>query len=65
MTRLGSLAVAAALAVAPEVALACPACAGNSDGGIAKIAALGAMIVLPFAIVGFVIRALRNATPRG
>jgi len=50
---------------APELVLACPACAGNTDGGVGKIAALGAMILLPFAIAGFVVRAIRNATPPG
>lgn len=66
MTRLAvSLSALAAALWAPGSALACPACAGNSDGGVAKIVALGAMILLPFAITGFVVRAIRNATPPG
>lgn len=57
----------AALAVSlwTPAALACPACAGNGDGGVGRIVALGAMILLPFAITTFVVRAIRSATPRG
>lgn len=55
----------AAILLSPAVAYACPACAGNGDGGIAKLVSLGAMILLPFAITGFVVRAIKNATPRG
>jgi hypothetical protein len=59
------VAVLAAILGAPGGALACPACAGNPDGGVAKIVALGVMILLPFAISGFVVRAIRNALPPG
>lgn len=51
------------LLASPAAAFACPACAGNSTGGIGRIAALGAMILLPFGIVLLVVRAIRNATP--
>ena len=57
------LAVLAVTFGVPNLALACPACAGNSDGGMMRIAALGAMILFPFVITGFVIRAIRNTTP--
>jgi hypothetical protein len=55
----------AAILLSPAVAYACPACGGNGDGGIDKLVSLGAMILLPFAITGFVVRAIKNATPRG
>jgi len=45
----------------PRLAEACPACSGKEPGGPGRIAALGVMIVLPFVIVFFVIRALRGA----
>jgi hypothetical protein len=59
-----SLAIGALCAV-PGFALACPSCAGNSDGGMGRVIALGAMILLPFVITGFVMHAIRSATPRG
>lgn len=66
--RLRALAVAATaglvvLLASPAAAFACPACAGTDTGGIGRIAALGAMILLPFGIVIVVVRAIRNATP--
>ena len=57
------IALAIVATSAPGLALACPACAGNSDGGMAKIAALGAMILFPFVITGFVVRTLRKSIP--
>ena len=57
------LALALAFA-APGVALACPACAGNSSGGVEKLVALAAMILLPFVVTTFVVRAIRNTAAR-
>jgi hypothetical protein len=46
-----ALFVAALLIVAfPQLAEACPNCAGKEPGGTARIVALGAMILLPFGI---------------
>ncbi len=47
----------------PKVAVACPFCAGRSDNGLIRVIGLGAMITLPFLVVGFVIRSIRRATP--
>lgn len=63
MRAVFGLALALALAV-PGVALACPACAGNSNGGVEKLVALGVMILLPFVVTTFVVRAIRNTTAR-
>jgi hypothetical protein len=50
--------LALAMLVLPGVAAACPMCASQQPGGTARVVALGLMIVLPFAIAGFVFRAL-------
>jgi hypothetical protein len=53
--------VACALIVAvgfPQLAEACPTCAGKEPGGAARIVALGAMILLPFGIAFCVWRVL-------
>lgn len=63
MTSASRLAVfvACALIVAfPQLAEACPLCAGKEPGGPARIVALGAMILLPFGIALAVWRALRS-----
>jgi hypothetical protein len=54
-------------AMLPRLAAACPACAGRSDGGSAKVVALGAMILLPFALAAVVVPVIRRgpaAEPR-
>ena len=56
--------LAAAMLVLPGVAEACPMCASQQPGGTARVVALGLMIVLPFAIAGFVFRALRRVQAR-
>jgi hypothetical protein len=53
--------VACALILAfPQLAEACPTCAGKEPGGPARIVALGAMMLLPFGIAFAVWRALRR-----
>jgi hypothetical protein len=42
--------------MAPALALACPYCAGRSDGGVAQLVVLGSFIFLPFAVVAVVYR---------
>lgn len=55
-----ALFVACAVVVAfPQLAEACPTCAGKEPGGSARIMALGAMILLPFAIAFAVWQVLR------
>ncbi|MEM7248667.1 MAG: hypothetical protein AAF533_25270 [Acidobacteriota bacterium] len=43
----------------PNIALACPACAGRDDGGIGRVVALGVMIAFPFAVVGLVTKMIK------
>jgi hypothetical protein len=45
----------------PRLAEACPMCASQQPGGAARIAALGVMLLLPFAVVVVVVGALRRA----
>lgn len=46
--------------LAPAVALACPYCAAGNNGGRGLAAALGAFILLPFAVAGAVYSVLRR-----
>lgn len=48
-------------ALLPRLAGACPMCASQQPGGVARIVALGLMILLPFSIAFVVFRALRRA----
>ncbi len=50
---------AAALAVAPALASACPACARDATPHAALL--VGALILAPYLIAGVVVRALRRA----
>jgi hypothetical protein len=61
MRRARSWAVALAILVLPQLAQACPACASQQPGGTARIAALGVMLLLPFAVGFVVVGALRRA----
>lgn len=59
-TALASLAAAAALA--PAAAFACPQCAGRDDGPSALgLTALGIFVFLPFVITFVVARVIRRA----
>ena len=44
----------------PRLAEACPMCASQQPGGVARILALGVMLLLPFSIAFVVFRALRR-----
>lgn len=56
-------AIAVVVIAVPEIAAACPVCAGNENaGGVGRVVALGGMILLPFFIAFFVIRAIRANT---
>jgi hypothetical protein len=46
--------------LAPALALACPYCATRSGGGIGQSIALGAFLLLPFAVSGVVYSVLRR-----
>jgi hypothetical protein len=54
--------LALAILVLPRLADACPTCASQQPGGTARIAALGVMLLLPFAIGFVVFGALRRAS---
>ncbi len=53
------LLLAAAGALAPTLALACPACARDESSWAALL--VGAMIVAPYLVVAVVVRAIRSA----
>jgi hypothetical protein len=53
--------VAFAILLLPRLAVACPMCASQQHGGAARIAALGGLLLLPFAIAFVVFGALRGA----
>ena len=60
--RLGRHAsVAFASLLLPRLAEACPMCASQQPGGPARVAALGGMLLLPFAIAFVVFGVLRRA----
>jgi hypothetical protein len=44
----------------PRLAEACPMCASQQPGGGARIAALGVMMLIPFAIAFLLFRVLRS-----
>jgi len=44
----------------PRVALACPSCAGNPDGGIARYLLIGLMVAAPYVAAMVVIRFVRK-----
>ena len=48
-------------ALLPEVAWACPYCAQGTDGGVARVLTLGAMIVFPFLLVPGIIYLIRKS----
>jgi len=51
--------LAAALATAPALASACPACARDATPHAALL--IGALILAPYVVAGVVVRALRRA----
>lgn len=54
--------LAFAMLLVPSLAQACPMCASQQPGGVARTIALGLMILLPFSIAFVVFRALRRAS---
>ena len=59
MTSAGS--VAFAILLLPRLAQACPMCASQQPGGMARVAALGVMLLFPFSIAYVLFRVLRRA----
>jgi hypothetical protein len=60
VSRLAVLAACALIVAFPQLAEACPTCAGKEPGGPARIVALGVMILLPFGIAFAMWRILRS-----
>ena len=56
--------VGVAVLLLPRWAEACPMCASQQHGGTARIAALGVMLLLPFAVAFIVFGVLRRANGR-
>jgi hypothetical protein len=50
----------AAALFAPRLALACPSCAGNPDGGAGRYVLIGLMIAAPYVAATLAIRAIRK-----
>lgn len=50
----------AALLALPRLACACPSCAGNPDGGVARYVLIGLMVAAPYLAATFVIRFIRK-----
>jgi hypothetical protein len=52
--------VIGALMATPRIALACPSCAGNPDGGVARYLLIGLMVAAPYVAATVVIRFVRK-----
>ncbi len=50
----------AAFVALPRVALACPSCAANPDGGIGRYVLIGLMVAAPYVAATVVIRFIRQ-----
>ncbi len=59
MKRILVVGASIAGAVAPAAALACPQCASRAGAGPMQTIALGALLILPFAVAGVVYRIIR------
>jgi len=55
-----SLLAGAAALLTPAIALACPVCASRPTGGVGQWVVLGAFILLPYPLVGAVIKYIRS-----
>lgn len=53
------------LGSSPAFALACPACAGRSDGGVARALMLASFVFLPFVVAWTVWRYIRSEANTG
>ncbi len=60
-SRATTLLAALWVAMAPAVALACPACAGRDGGiGLRTLGVLASMIFVPFVVAGVIVRIVRR-----
>jgi hypothetical protein len=60
LARVGAWRLTAGLAFLPQIALACPACAGRGGLNIHTALVLAAMISVPFLIAGAVVHIVRR-----
>lgn len=58
--RTAAALIASIAALVPDVAIACPQCAGRAGGGVGQAILLASFVLLPFAVVGVVIRYIRS-----
>jgi hypothetical protein len=61
--RLLRLCVVSSAMLVPELVWACPSCAAQGDGGVAKWLVLGSMMFLPFAIVWVAVKGIKRLSP--
>ena len=64
-SAVGLGAVAAFSAWVPAAALACPTCAAREAPGLGALAALGAMVAIPFVIAAVTIKVVRRLERQG
>ena len=57
-----ALVVGLSMLLLPRLVEACPMCSSQQPGGVARIVALGVMLLLPFSIAIFVFKVLRRAS---
>ena len=58
--RIGMSELLAIAALAPQAAIACPACAGRGGLNLHTALVLGSMILVPFLIAGAVVQIVRR-----
>ena len=54
------LGVGAVLVSIPQIALACPQCAGRDNGGVMAGVMIGSMMGFPFVVAGLVYKLIRR-----
>lgn len=57
-----ALAAGFSMSLLPRLVEACPMCSSQQPGGVARIIALGVMLLLPFSIAFLVFKVLRRAS---
>lgn len=60
VARRASMLAGAAAFLTPAIAAACPVCASRPTGGVGQWIVLGAFILLPYPVVGAVIKYIRS-----
>ncbi|MBI2895073.1 MAG: hypothetical protein HYY06_16070 [Deltaproteobacteria bacterium] len=60
----GAWVVGLAVLLGSGIAEACPQCATRAGGGVSQVVILGALILLPYAVVSVVLRAIKSELAR-